>query len=158
MQYTGGVTFSPEDILYGEVSMGDDGRYIELLYLDRDDGLRLYQGYISRISNLMNELLIMLRNEERFYVVPVTQRLCTGVAFKRNDIMHILSTRITGDSATYAWRLDMKMGKTHKITLHFDCYMVYGYTIRPASMTNQPVLKKVFPELQDDDWSREVAE
>ncbi len=138
--------------------MGKDGRYIELLYLARDDGLQLYEGYISRISNLMNEILIMLRNEKQFYVVPVTQRTCTGIAFKRNDIVHILSTEIAGDSAVYLWRLDMEAAKTHKITLHFDCYMVYGYTVRPVSMTNQLVLEKVFPELQDDTLSRGVVE
>ena len=65
---------NPDDIIYGEYAGGDKnhGNWIDLVYLD-DDILRTYSGSVSPPHPIIEELKVLLRDEDIFYLVPVKE-------------------------------------------------------------------------------------
>lgn len=139
---------SPEDIIYGEYASGDKekGAWIDLVYLD-DDMLRTHSGPVRSHHPVIEELKILLKAEDAFYVVPIKE-LQSGFAFKRTDIVDIkVASLIEGNSVhdpSCVWTMRFDGGNTRTLEAEYQAYFAYGNTTRPASMTNASILDKVF--------------
>ncbi len=141
------LNIDPEDIVYGEYASGNShGAYAEFIYLDGDK-LKIFEGYISRHNAAIQELLILLKDENKYYLVPIKE-IPAGFAFKRKDIVDIKSYLFReGDSTNQPWcglSFTFEDKKTYKLETEFQAYFTYGNTIRPISMTNEYILDKVF--------------
>ena len=139
---------NPEDIVYGEYSSDRkqaDG-WIDLVYLD-DNLLRTYSGAINLNHPIVDELKIILRNEEMFYLVPIRE-VPLGIAFKRRDITDIkVASVIEGNEnhvPSCVWTILFEDGKKRVLEAQYQAYFAYGNTTRPLSMTNTAILDGVF--------------
>lgn len=141
---------NPDDIIYGEYAGGDKnhGNWIDLVYLD-DDILRTYSGSVSPPHSIIEELKVLLRDEDIFYLVPVKE-LPLGFAFKRMDIVDIKVTSTINGTANHVpscvWKIHFKDGSTRTLEAEYQAYFAYGNIIRPTSMTNATILDNVFSE------------
>lgn len=141
---------NPDDIIYGEYS-GDHnnlGNWIDLVYLDVDI-LRTFSGSISQYHPILEELKILLRAEDMFYLIPIKE-IPRGFAFKRMDIVDIkVASLIEGNSEhepSCIWTIHFKDGNKRTLEAGYQSYFAYGSTIRPASMTNASILDRVFAD------------
>lgn len=142
---------NPNDVVYGEYS--DDGGkqfgpYIDLVYLDGEI-LRTYSGSIAPSDPVLQELKILLRDDRKFYLVPIKE-VGMGFAFKRTDITDIkVSSIISGNSnheASCIWEVTFEDHTTRTLETNYQSYFSYGNTSRPASMINLHILNRAFPK------------
>lgn len=140
----------PEDIVYGEYA-GDHknlGNWIDLVYLDGDI-LRTFSGSVSSHHPVIEELKILLRVEDTFYLIPIKE-VPLGFAFKRTDIVDIkVSSLIKGNAEhepSCVWTMHFRDGNTRTLEVGYQSYFAYGNIIRPKSMTNVSILDKVFSD------------
>lgn len=139
---------NPYDVIYGEYSskLEKFGEWIDLVYLDNDI-LRTYSGTIPTDDSVVEELKVLLRNEEMFYLVPIRE-LTAGFAFKRTDIATIKNTSTISGNDKHApscvWTMHFTDSKIRTLEANFQAYFAYGNTIRPTSMTNASLLDTVF--------------
>lgn len=147
----GGIDdINPDDIIYGEYS-GDHnnlGNWLDLVYLDSDI-LRTFSGSVSTHHPVIEELKILLRPEDAFYLIPIKE-VPQGFAFKRTDIVNIkVTSLIEGNSQhdpSCVWTMHFKDGKTRTLEISYQAYFSYGNTVRPASMSNATILDRVFAD------------
>lgn len=137
---------NPEDIVYGEYSSGKEyGEYIDLIYLD-DDILRTFSGGITRPDKTIDELMTLLRDDNKFYLVEIKE-VERGLAFKRNDIVDIKTTSLIEGNSNHepscTWTIRFEDKATRGIEISFQSYFTYGKTTRPSNMTNAYILDKV---------------
>jgi len=137
---------NPEDVIYGEYSSGKEyGEYIDLIYLD-DNILRTFSGGITRPDKTIDELVSLLRDDDKFYLVEIKE-VEKGFAFKRNDIKDIKTTSLIQGNNNHepscTWTMRFEDGATRGIEISFQSYFAYGKTTRPNNMTNAYILKKV---------------
>lgn len=139
---------NPDDIVYGEYASGAkaDGTWIDLVYLDNEI-LRTFSGPVSSNHPVIEELKIILRSDDMFYLVPVKE-LESGFAFKRTDIVNITSSSNIQGNARHlpscVWTMHFADGKARTVEVAYQSYFTYGNTIRPVSMTNVAILDNVF--------------
>ena len=146
---TGGLDeINPNDVVHGEYAAGnkDFGDWIDLVYLD-DDLLRTFSGAIDKRHPVIEELRLLLRDEKKFYVVPIKE-ISSGIAFKRTDILVIetIST-IHGNvrhGPSCVWSIRFEDGSVRTLEAEYQSYFSYANTVRPASMTNVSLLDTVF--------------
>ncbi len=145
----GGIDeINPEDIVYGEYASGDSdyGTWIDLVYLD-DDILRTYSGSVDAHHPVIEELKILLRSEEVFYLVLIRE-VELGFAFKRTDILDIKTMSTIQGNAKHApscvWEMLFKDRAVRTLEAEYQSYFAYGNTIRPANMSNETILAKIF--------------
>lgn len=145
----GGIDeISPDDIIYGEYSDGDDsyGAWIELVYLG-DDVLRTYSGPVSANHPVIEKLKLLLRDDKEFYVVAIRE-MARGFAFKHIDIVDIkVESTIEGNDShapSCVWMIHFRDGRVRTLETDYESYFAYGNTNRPDTMTNAMVLDKVF--------------
>lgn len=138
----------PEDIVYGEYAAahGGHGNWLDLVYL-KDDALRTFSGEVEAQHPLLAELKVLLRDEEKFYLIPIKE-VPAGVAFKRSDIVDIkISSLIHGNERhgpSCIWEMRFEDGSIRSLEAEYQAYFAYGNTVRPASMTNMSLLDVVF--------------
>lgn len=137
---------NPEDIIYGEYSSGKEyGEYIDLIYLD-DDILRTFSGGIARPDKTIDELMTLLRDDNKFYLVEIKE-VERGLAFKRNDIVDIKTTSLIEGNSNHEpsckWTIRFEDKATRGIEISFQSYFTYGKTTRPSNITNAYILDKV---------------
>lgn len=137
---------NPEDIIYGEYSSGKEyGEYIDLIYLD-DDILRTFSGGITRPDKTIDELVSLLLDDSKFYLVEIKE-VEKGFAFKRNDIVDIKTTSLIEGNSNHepscTWTIRFEDKATRGIEISFQSYFTYGKTTRPNNMTNAYILDKV---------------
>lgn len=141
---------NPDDVVHGEYAAGykDFGNWIDLVYLD-DDILRTFSGAVDAQHPVIEELKFLLRDEKRFYAVPIKE-VPAGVAFKRNDILEIETTSTiqgnTHHGPSCIWSMRFKDESVRTLEAEYQSYFAYGNTVRPASMTNASLLDKVFSD------------
>lgn len=147
--FRGGIDeINPEDIVHGEYSdyNGKLGAWIDLVYLD-DDVLRTFSGAVIPNHPVLEELKVLLRNDKKFYVVPIRE-VAAGVAFKRTDIINIRIESLIKATANHApsciWAMFFEDGSRRVIEAEYQSYFAYGITNRPVGMRNVDVLEKVF--------------
>lgn len=138
---------NPDDIVYGEYASGKQhGTWLDAVYLD-DDILRTYSGPVRSNHRLIEELKILLRDEDAYYVIPIKE-VPSGFAFKRTDIESIeVNSLVGGDDKhvpSCVWKMHFKDGSTRTLEAEYQSYFAYGNIIRPKSMTNVSILDKVF--------------
>lgn len=137
-----------EDVVHGECSSGlsEQGEWIDLVYLD-DNVLRTFSGAVIPNHPVLEELKVLLRNDKKFYVVPIRE-VAVGVAFKRTDIINIRIESLIKATANHApsciWAMFFEDGSRRVIEAEYQSYFAYGTTNRPAGMRNIDVLEKVF--------------
>ena len=146
---SGGIDeIDPDDIVYGEYAgdYKDYNNWLDVIYLD-DDILRTFSGSVNPHHPVIEELKVILRDEDTFYVVPIRE-LPLGLAFKRTDIVDIKVTSAIRGNAVHApscvWRIQFRDGNTRTLEIEYQAYFAYGNTIRPKSMTNASILDSVF--------------
>lgn len=141
---------NPNDVVHGEYAAGykDFGNWIDLVYLD-DDVLRTFSGAVDAQHPVIEELKLLLRDEKKFYAVPIKE-VSAGIAFKRNDILSIETTSTIQGNVKHGpscvWSMRFEDGSVRTLEAEYQSYFAYGNTIRPASMTNVSLLKKVFSD------------
>jgi len=139
---------NPDDVVYGEYASGLEelGNWIDLVYLD-DDILRTFSGSLSSEHPFIQELKILLKAEDLFYVVPIKQ-LARGLAFKRKDITDIKVTSAQRGNdkrmPSCIWSMHFQDGQTRTLEADYQAYFSYGNTNRPRSMTNATILDRIF--------------
>lgn len=118
------------------------------MYLD-DDILRTFSGSVSSRHPIIEELKILLKGEDMFYLVLIRE-VPLGLAFKRTDIVDIKVTSIIQGNARHApscvWKMYFKDGKTRTLEADYQSYFTYGSTSRPVSMSNAYIIDKVFKD------------
>lgn len=142
---------NPEDIVYGEYSSDNGkkyGEYLDLVYLDGEI-LRTFSGRVVSPHPVLEELKILLRDDEKFYLIPIKE-VESGFAFKRNDITDIkVSSLIPGNhnhEASCVWTVKFEDRNTRALEINYQAYFSYGNTLRPNDTTNIHILEKVFPK------------
>ncbi len=140
---------NPEDIIYGEYSNDTHGEYVDLIYVDGEI-IRIFSGGLVRPNKTFDELVILLRDDSRFYLVEIKE-IDKGFAFKRNDIVSIeLNSVIEGNTKhapSCIWTMQFEDRRAKTIEATFQSYFIYGKTIRPRNMTNQHILDKMLPKM-----------
>lgn len=144
----GGIDeINPEDIIYGEYANGAKyGEYVDLIYLD-DNILRTVSGRVDRPNKTLDELVILLRDDKKFYLIEVKE-VEHGFAFKRNDIVDIKTTSLIQGNSNHepscTWTITFEDGSRRNIETSFQSYFTYGNVVRPNTMTNAFILERVF--------------
>lgn len=140
---------NPDDIVYGEYSNDKSknyGEWIDLIYLDGDI-LRTFSQSVSPIHPVIEELKVILRDDDKFYLVIINE-VPNGFAFKRNDIVNIKITSVIEGNSKHdpscAWTIKFDDGNVRALEVEYQSYFAYGNTNRPQNMTNKYILDKVF--------------